>query len=318
MPGVVLTQRITLFTEFVYGTQNNDDMAGIEADIPKIVEVNQGLFISGLFRNLGSNTLAAADFNYRVNGGNVVSTVSAGNLPVATGAYKTLSSSTQWTPSSDGKYEIEMWMSQLNGSADGDNSNDTIKLDVYATSNPPNRKVVIEERTGTWCQWCPRGTVSMEIMSRERHNSTVLIAVHNADPMALPAYDPNLSGGFPTFTGDRIFSEQSISSDASNMKKFDDERQKLVPEASVKITNLNYNSGTGALAVDMESEFVVDAPNSDYRYVVVLTEDGVTGTSGGYAQVNAYSGSSQLTLVGPDGRVLYPATKSHSGKSNGL
>lgn len=291
------------YYEFIFGTANDDDMAGISLDMPTVMETNTSVFVSGLFRNVGLNTISSADFNYRINGGSVVTAGATGNLPASTGDFKTVSSPNQWTPSADGRYEIEMWLSGLNGGSDDDISNDTISASIAVTSNPPERRVVIEERTGTWCPWCPRGTVAMQHMKLNYHDETVLLAVHNQDPMAVSEYDSKLSGGFPTFTGDRVFTEQGISGNpqaAGSMIGFMTQRRKLTPIANVDITNMNYNAASGAVTVDVSSDFLIEANNQDLRYVLIFTEDGVMGTAG-YAQANNYQGGGAGPLVDANG-----------------
>lgn len=292
------------YYEVIPGSPPNDDMAGIEIDVPVVVLTGKSVFMSGLFRNVGVNTVTSASFNYRINGGQTVTANATGNLPASSGEFKTISSPTQWTPSADGKYEVEMWLSNVNGNADPNNNNDTIKATIIASSNPPERTVVIEERTGTWCGWCPRGTVAMQHMVLNYHETAVLLAVHNSDPMAISEYDSKMSGAFPTFSGDRLFSGQGISgapSSAGSMISFHDQRRDEIPGATVDITGVMYDPSSGNISVDVSSDFIMEGNGMDLRYALVFTEDGVTGTSSGYAQVNYYAGGAQGPMVDANG-----------------
>ena len=292
------------YYEVIPGTPPNDDMAGIGIDMPSVVLTGKNQFMSGLFRNVGVNTVSSATFNYRVNGGTVVSANATGNLPANSGDFKTVSSPTQWTPSADGKYEVEMWLSNINGNADPNNSNDTIKATIVASSNPPERMVVIEERTGTWCGWCPRGAVAMQHMKLNYHETAVLLAVHNNDPMAISDYDSKMSGAFPTFSGDRLFSGQGISgapSAAGSMISFHDQRRDVIPGATVDITNVMYDPSSGSVSVDVSSDFIMEGNNLDLRYALVFAEDAVQGNNAQYSQVNYYSGGAQGPLVDANG-----------------
>jgi hypothetical protein len=75
------------------------------------------------------------------------------------------------------------------------------------------KNVVIEEGTGTWCGWCPRGAVAMEYMYDTYPTRFIGVAVHNADPMTVTEYDDgaNLSG-FPGCNVDRALKDESVSS----------------------------------------------------------------------------------------------------------
>lgn len=291
------------YYEIIPGSPTNDDMSGITIDMPAVVLTAKNVFMSGLFRNVGVNTVTTADFNYRINGGTVVTQGATGNLPAASGEFKTVSSPAQWTPATDGKYEVEMWLSNVNGNVDPNNDNDTIKATIVASSNPPERTVVIEERTGTWCGWCPRGGVAMQHMVLNYYETAVLLAVHNSDPMAISEYDSKLSGGFPTFSGDRLFSGQGISgapSGAGSMIGFHDQRRQVIPGATVDITNVMHDPSTGNVTVDVSSDFILEGSGLDLRYALVFTEDAIKGGTG-YAQTNYYAGGGQGPLVDANG-----------------
>lgn len=47
----------------------------------------------------------------------------------------------------------------------------------------PDKKVWVEEATGTWCGWCPRGEVYMNYLYAKYPEHFVGIAVHQKDPM---------------------------------------------------------------------------------------------------------------------------------------
>lgn len=53
-------------------------------------------------------------------------------------------------------------------------------------TNAAVKRVIVEDHTGTWCGWCPRGITDMDDMKKLYGNSVFPIAVHNGDPMALP------------------------------------------------------------------------------------------------------------------------------------
>ncbi len=288
--------------EFAYGTQASYDLAATDYDVLPLVQTGSGVDIDIQLRNRGSMNVSSMDLNYRVNGG---STVTAGisSLNIASGDFFDVTHPTQWTPSVDGSYTVEVWGSNINGNADGVNGNDTITFSVAAVANPPQRVVVIEEKTGTWCGWCPRGLVGMDDITKQYPNTVAGIAVHNNDPMEVSTYDANINvvapGGYPGSAVDRVLGPDPNTADLQDAY---DERQDVSPSASVAINTITYNSGTGQISVDASAEFFATYSNSDLRFVMVLTEDGVTGTSSGYAQVNYYSSTSQNLPLNGYGR----------------
>lgn len=289
------------YYEIAPGTLPNRDIAGLETINQAVVKTGAPATLGGVFRNLGNQTITSADISYSVNGGATVTRKSQPpSLNMATGDRQEITSTSPWTPAADGDYTIKLWLENLNSQGDQANGNDTITYKLLASTVVPDRKVVIEEKTGTWCGWCPRGFVGMDYMDSAYHNSVITIAVHNSDPMVTTAYDNGIGsvapGGYPGGVIDR-----AIPSDP-NPRDLEDaynDRMKIIPVATVDIKGVVNDKATNTMSIDVESQFIVDAANVDYRFIAVVLEDSVTGNSNGYAQVNYYSSQSQnLPLVG--------------------
>ncbi len=280
------------YYEFIYGTQMLDDMMGIRGDMPSVVKTGTAVNIGGYFRNLGASQLGGADFNYTINGGSVTKAPAAGISNLTSGIFATLTSPTAFTPAADGVYEVKMWLSNLNGNADGDMSNDTISTTLVATATVPERKVVIEEKTGAWCQWCPRGTVGMEYMGLTYPNSAIPIAVHNGDPMVVAEYDGNIGtvapGGYPGSSVDRVLGPDP---NVNELESAYNQRRDVIPAATVAIDGV-FETG-GNITVDVSVNFIAPMNNIDYRLAAVVLESGIIGTDASYNQSNAYSGGGQ-------------------------
>jgi len=161
--------------------------------------------------------------------------------------------------------------------------NDCMDYTVSCVAEIPQKYVVGEEKTGTWCGWCPRGTVAMDNMESEDY--WIGIAVHNGDPMVVASYDGGIGtyipGGYPGGGVDRV-----IPGDPGNFLSMYNDRLSHIPPASVSVS---YVDAGANLEVTVTADFV-GALSGDYRLVAVVTEDAVTGTGSGYAQANYYSG----------------------------
>ena len=89
--------------------------------------------VSADFVNNGAASITGADINYSVNGG--TATTSLTGLSIASGASATVTSSTNWTPSATGTYDVKVWLSNLNGSnSDANTSNDTAMISVQVVA----------------------------------------------------------------------------------------------------------------------------------------------------------------------------------------
>lgn len=177
----------------------------------------------------------------------------------------------------------------------------------------PERRVVIEEVTGMWCQYCPKGIVAFDILQERYPDTFIGIAVHmmaEADPLALDHYanSGTFPGGAPSGWIDRkVYSTDPMVPVLENgsrtfttlMGGFETlllERLEEVPMADIA---LKADAGGGELAVDAEMRFPVDYADADLRLAVVVTEDHVWQK--GYYQANVFSGSSE-TLAGFENR----------------
>ena len=69
----------------------------------------------------------------------------------------------------------------------------------------PRRRVVVEEYTGMWCQYCPRGIALMENLENKYADDFIGIAIHSGDPLYCLDYAWNLGKvrGFPTLEMNR-------------------------------------------------------------------------------------------------------------------
>lgn len=62
----------------------------------------------------------------------------------------------------------------------------------YTVHNMPTKRIVVEDYTGLWCQYCPRGTAIMESFQRLHPDEFVGIAIHCGDKLATMAYSSDL------------------------------------------------------------------------------------------------------------------------------
>lgn len=185
-------------------------------------------------------------------------------------------------------------ISNINGGMDDDATDDAVQLNVNPIVPAAGKIVVGEEGTGTWCVWCPRGTVFMDRFQNDYDGFWAGIAVHNGDPMAIPEYDAPfgaLVSGYPSALVDR-----GNSVDPSQMTTQFFQRLETAPVAV--ITNgATWDAASRTLNVSVTADFQ-SAATSNYKIACALTEDGVTGTGAGWSQANAYAGGNNGVMGG--------------------
>jgi hypothetical protein len=278
------------FYMFAPGTQPANDAQLRKLTIPGYVAAPSNNNISGRIVNYGSDPITSITIKYQVDGGAVVSDTKNG-LNIAAGANYDFIHATPLNIATAGVYNINVWV-ELTGDANG--SNDSSSTSVNALSFFPTKRIVFEEATGTWCQWCPRGAVFMDQMHHDFPDKALLIAVHNADPMAVAAYDAGLTvvtgGGWPNGAVDR-------KGGAFDPSEFPDLYVARIDEFALCDVTPEVTFDGTSLKIDIDAHFAVSL-SGDYRFNAVVVEDGVTGSTTAYAQVNAYSGGGNGVMGG--------------------
>ncbi|NEN25128.1 Omp28-related outer membrane protein [Cryomorpha ignava] len=239
---------------------------------------------TAIVRNNGMDEITSFDIDLTYAGGTFSQTITDINL--AAGEYFEVAMG-DGLILDGGLQTITVEVSNINGMVADDYSDD----DIYVlTSNAipaaVGKRAVVEEGTGTWCQYCPRGAVTMERMSNLYGDSYVGIAVHNNDPMAVAVYDTGLNlNAFPAGkvdrgpqVGDGQFEQGWL------------QRMQVAPKAYVSL-GAQYDEVTRLLEVVVDAE-MVETVTGNYRFGLAITEDGVTGVGPGWAQVNFFSGGS--------------------------
>src|SRR5579883_3105551 len=84
----------------------------------------------------------------------------------------------------------------------------------------PTRKVLLEEFTGSWCGWCPRGIWAIQQLETKYPNNFIPVAFHNSDPMDIPTGQDTLEAsvsGYPDGWLDRnSFDGSTLNTDPAN------------------------------------------------------------------------------------------------------
>lgn len=186
---------------------------------------------------------------------------------------------------------VYAYISSVNGGPDDYPGDDTVAVHINVITPANGRMVAAEEGTGTWCGWCPRGAVAMEYLEETYQQYFVGIAVHNQDPMAVPAYDDGL--GLGAFPGGKV--DRGSVMDPGNFEIDFLNRITTTPAAVMSIgAELE---GDNLLKVVVSAD-LLESLTGNYKLAFVVTEDGVTGTSGGYAQANYYTGGTSGPMGG--------------------
>lgn len=168
----------------------------------------------------------------------------------------------------------------------------------------PKKKVVVEERTGMWCGYCPRGTVAMKTLQKNYPDQFIGIAIHaDEDPLALNAYANGVGfpDGAPTAWIDRTVYDKDMMTrymgpggfiyttlNGGIETKFQEHLAASMPMGEVSVSAELVN---GKINMTTSTRFAVGEENAAYRLALVITEDHVWKP--GYYQVNYFANSGE-------------------------
>ena len=242
-------------------------------------------------RNIGTDPITSFDITYDYNGGSIQENVTGVNLASLVTYEHTFATQAVLVAGSN---QMTVTISNVNAAgADADPSDDAKSITIDPIVPAAGKVVVGEEATGTWCGWCPRGTVAMDEFATLYPTFWAGIAVHNGDPMVDTPYDAAIGalvGGYPNALVDRGPEVDPGSMDAQFLA-----RLQIAPKALISNTS-TWDPVTRILEVTVTADFQSGA-NSSYKLACAITEDGVTGDAG-YAQTNYYAGGAEGVMGG--------------------
>lgn len=252
-----------------------------------VINTNSNLVLN--VTNLGSSTISnlTVDWNDGTSHSQVI------NVSIAPFATLDVTHPTALNYAAAVEKTIAVNITAVNGGVDADVSNNTGSKLFNSLSQASPKKVVIEEGTGTWCGWCPRGAVAMDQMYQNHPNDFIGIAVHNGDPMTVTEYDNGTDlSGYPGCNVDRALLDESVS--ANLFESYYQERISLAVPAGLSMTV----SGTTNKTINVSATFRTVFASANYRLGVVIIEDNVTGTTSAYNQTNFYAGGANGAMGG--------------------
>lgn len=246
------------------------------------------------------------------------------NSPIQSMATASLPLTTKFED--EGVHTIELKVSKVNGN-DNINKQSSASYSIIALEKSADRVSVVEEQTGTWCGWCPRGHVALDLLNKQLGDKVVTLAGHftnsesQVDPMNIlgnnitsqaEAYADygwvamNLSsmlggGGFPGAMFDRVVAaDPYVGINTKKGKNGTYEfgatalvkaiQEQIPSEADLSMTASWANDTNTDIKVDLTTTFNYDRFGSfPYGVAFVLSENGMTGKGVTWKQLNYFS-----------------------------
>ena len=209
----------------------------------------------------------------------------------------------------EGLNDVEVEITKVNGKANLQENYRSDEGTIIGVAEPAERVNFVEEATGTWCGWCPRGTVGIKNLNSKLGDNVVTIAVHMEDTMDCNYLD---FSNAPTAYVNRMEEIDPYYGIATVASQPDYNFQ--TGEGTIKFTADQWveaiaNEYPSEVVLDLDAEwaddalttikatvtstFAYDRLDAPYQLGFVLVEDGQkgedNGTDGSWDQANYYS-----------------------------
>ena len=190
-----------------------------------------------------------------------------------------------------GNYELVMRVDKVNGAANEESAESSTSVGVVAVNTLPKKRTLLEEYTGFWCGWCPRGFVALEKLAEQYPDRFVLVSYHNGDELEIMDSKsfPSEVPGFPDAWMDRAVElDAYYGSGNKDMGIVDDlnERNKTFGMADLTFSS-TLNADAKTVDINTQVVFAADVADANYGVEYVLTADGLTDAS--WVQSNYYA-----------------------------
>lgn len=233
-------------------------------------------------RNVGGDRVTSIEYALIVNG--VLGEVHSLDVDIAPYSNASLHIPTEGLV--NGRNNITVHVYSVNGAPQGVSASAScIVIDGMGFT----RRIVVEEGTGTWCGYCPRGFVALQKMQEQYPDTFIGIAVHSGDAMQSTTYAPLLNF-FPSYprciiNRDPLYILDPSTATLETCCSADYWGSQLAPAEIA----LSVEPADGVFNVTATTTFAFDEVDADYRLAFALLEDGIVAT-----QSNYYSGQTGM------------------------
>lgn len=184
----------------------------------------------------------------------------------------------------DAEATIDLQLLWADGSTDEEPADNLARVTVSLVGQTMLRQMVVEEGTGDWCGFCPRGIVGMREMKALYPDRFIGISIHDDDLYQVDAYDQWIRAYHFTTFPNCIINRDGWNYDPEfSLLQEHLLRLDTVAEAQVKLVKAVVEEGQ--LTVQTEVEFCRSLSEAHYNMVFLVLEDQLP-----IVQSNYYSG----------------------------
>lgn len=220
-----------------------------------------------------------------------------------------------YTPKEYGEKSVTVTVTKVNGKENLNKYKESLVGYVVVPKKAMDRTSLVEEITGTWCGFCPRGIVGLNNLKRDLGGKVITVAAHfpsvigaadaASDPMYCAEYDSlaiMLDESYPNSLVDRVIDmdpyaglyqniDQTVPTYKYGATEVVNLVSKVVPSEASFSLKADWEDKTtqNKIVVDVATSFGLTRMAANYAIGFVLLEDGMTGTTEEWKQANYYA-----------------------------
>lgn len=284
-------------------------VAVLSLDGAEFAEPGKNFEYTVYFQNTAANTVNSMEVSYTIGDG----TKKTGQVNLRNPLKYNERSGLKFSDLSYGKEGIDVpvtfEITKVNGEANiSDENKRTGYLNCFSAANGFKRVHLMEEGTGTWCQWCPAGIVMMDNLAKNYPEDYALVGVHYNDAMQVTSTAPVIAmfgGSYPNSYIDRSVNIMPTMASVNQTLKAFTEYYREIPALVGFPSIKGVKTEDGKLKVNTDVQFALDLRGaSRYRLSYYIVEDGV----GPYEQQNGFAGGESGPMGGWESKGLYVST----------
>ena len=244
-------------------------------------------------KNMGATVVRNFQVGYSVDGGEEV--VKDFKTTMASNNEKTFSIDYPGF-NTTGSHKVNLRLVSVGGATDAYEGNNQVLMNVTVKNLVPKQRLVVEEGTGTWCQYCVSGIYAFRDAAEKFPDEFIGIAVHKSDELTTSSYDNLTFGGYP-----RCYLMRDLNSSLTPtlgtfetvIKKFREKNPMMDVEVVAQFTD---NSKT-QIHAEALTTFLNSYTGINYRISFVLLEDNV--------DINSQAGDATIKQLDHVARMNY-------------
>lgn len=257
---------------------SSDDAAGVKSVSSPVTNTTTAGKCIATIVNHGAKEVKSIDYTYEV-AGKTTSGSYTFETPVSAAIYGAMGTMKFEAPvvSEIAEHAGVFTITKVNGVANTDPMS-SAKNTLSVTDQIGRHVVVMEEFTGTWCQWCSRGYVAMRMLNEELGDNFIALSYHSGDPMEITEETPVPVDGYPMASIERegdCDPYYGTGDDNFGILEYVNAHMEQSVPANMSV-NAVYNEDFTRINIDAEAYFFRSYPQNPFRMAYFLTADGLT------------------------------------------